>query len=365
MRKYKKSILIIGPFPEPIHGMSLANEKLFTNLQNDKVAVSRFDTKLSKVIKKKSTQGKMSFTSFIASIIQAIKLLLLILLKRPCVLYITPPQSSLGFLRFLPVYILGKVISKKVLVHIHGSKLASNINSSSFIIRKLFKLAVCFIDKFIFLGDSISRKHQQVIGMDKHSIVANGVEIPDMKYLAEKFAAEGETNILFLSNLMKDKGIIDFLDSLKDERMNSFIFHIAGAIEPDLEGEIDIRLKKLGSHVIYYGLVSGKEKHDLLLNADIFVLPTYDEGQPLSILEAYSYGCAVVTTCVGGIPDIFTDRVNGVYCEVASPESIVNSILSLKDFHIRKEIAVNNYQLCTKNYSDDSFISNLKLLFIS
>jgi glycosyltransferase involved in cell wall biosynthesis len=74
----------------------------------------------------------------------------------------------------------------------------------------------------------------------------------------------------------------------------------------------------------YHGTVHGARKQELLREAHVFCLPTYYpyEGQPISILEAYASGCAVITTDHSGIFDIFADGVNGYAVPKQSPPQL-------------------------------------------
>lgn len=64
--------------------------------------------------------------------------------------------------------------------------------------------------------------------------------------------------------------------------------------------------------VKYEGWVNGEKKSTLLNMADAFILPSYTEGVPISILEAESYGLPILSTPVGGIPEIVVDERNGI-----------------------------------------------------
>lgn len=165
--------------------------------------------------------------------------------------------------------------------------------------------------------------------------------------------------VLFLSNLMKDKGIIDFLGAIGNLDSSRYHVDIAGAIEEHNYDVIKSKLSQLDFMATYHGVVSGEEKSKLFHKADVFVLPSYDEGQPLSILEAYSYGNTVITTDVGGIPDIFTDGKNGVFCQVGDSMSIFSAITGLdsKKLNLFSE---NNLIAYESNYTSDAFCQRVQ-----
>jgi len=81
-------------------------------------------------------------------------------------------------------------------------------------------------------------------------------------------------------------------------------------------------------HVTIHGVVRGEAKRRLLQQAHIFCLPTYYpyEGQPISILEAFAAGCAVLTTDHSGIFDVFDPGAGGFAVEKRSPGSIRDAL---------------------------------------
>ena len=77
--------------------------------------------------------------------------------------------------------------------------------------------------------------------------------------------------------------------------------------------------------------------------ADAFILPSYAEGLPVSILEAMSYGLPILSTPVGGIPEIVTSQI-GILFQPGDKQSIYNSIMTIMNNNLttyKKNIIVN------------------------
>ncbi|ELV8575558.1 glycosyltransferase family 4 protein, partial [Vibrio vulnificus] len=83
-------------------------------------------------------------------------------------------------------------------------------------------------------------------------------------------------------------------------------------------------------------------------DADIFILPSYNEGQPISILEAYISSCYVVTTDVGGIKDIFQDQLNGKFIEVGNELSIYDVLIDLDSDEVKRVSSLNRAMALNK-----------------
>ena len=123
----------------------------------------------------------------------------------------------------------------------------------------------------------------------------------------------------------------------------------------------DMNVHKKYSNIFYHGDVDREQKKKLFSEAHIFILPTlYAEGQPVSILEAYASGCAVITTSQKGIMDIFQDLINGFVIEPGSVNDLNRILLKLPtQKHELRKIAINNCEIASTEFREKSFISNL------
>jgi glycosyltransferase involved in cell wall biosynthesis len=132
-----------------------------------------------------------------------------------------------------------------------------------------------------------------------------------------------------------------------------------GPERPTVEQKISIL--GLQERVQLLGYMRGKEKAQALVNADIFILPTYyREGCPISLLEAMAAGLPVITTTVGGIPDIIIDKKNGILLKSHTPDAIEQGIRKmLKNTRKRKKIGLLNKEFAWENY--ESKIVTLKI----
>lgn len=197
----------------------------------------------------------------------------------------------------------------------------------------------------------------------------NGVFIPNLNAvdLTKKYEAT-PLEVLFLSNLMQEKGVFELLDSVIRINKKGLHLHLnlAGAIEPDIKMRVTKIIQENPDCFTYHGIVKGEEKARLLLECAIFCLPSYDEGIPLSILEAYAYGCTVVTTHVGGIPDIFSPYQNGYLCMPKDVESLASALATAEENRESlRAIGSHNSIVAHQKYSLFNFKKNIfKLLIV-
>ncbi len=85
----------------------------------------------------------------------------------------------------------------------------------------------------------------------------------------------------------------------------------------------------LDGEQIFVGTFTRQELPAIMVQTDIFVLPSILEGLPLSVIEAMAYGCPIVATAVGGIPELIEDGVNGLLCQPADPVGLAQKIQAL------------------------------------
>ena len=82
---------------------------------------------------------------------------------------------------------------------------------------------------------------------------------------------------------------------------------------------------------IFVGAFTRQELPAIMAQTDIFVISSILEGQPLALVEAMSYSCPIVTTSVGGIPELIEDGINGLLCPPSDPECLAQKIRTLID----------------------------------
>ena len=186
-----------------------------------------------------------------------------------------------------------------------------------------------------------------------------------------KFENPKPLKILFLSNLLPGKGHIELVQafiSLDEIAKAAVEIYFAGGFESK-EQELSFLNMIAGFEQLrYHGKVEAEQKKKLFSAAHVFCLPTYYpyEGQPISILEAYASGCAVITTDHSGIYDVFTDGVNGFGVSKKSYLSLKYAIeKAIESPTLLRNFAMNNLNAAKNNYTTDNYNSNLMTIINS
>jgi len=171
--------------------------------------------------------------------------------------------------------------------------------------------------------------------------------------LKEDNSNQDTLKILFLSRLIRGKGIYETIKAFENLRNNKFNVQliIAGSGE---ESETIKSLVEHNEHIILTGHVEGQDKIELYKNCTLYCLPSYSEGLPTSVLEAMSFGKPVITTPVGGLKSFFQDGVMGFFVQPKDADDLeVKLRILLKDQALRKKIGEFNFDYAHQHIMSD------------
>lgn len=252
---------------------------------------------------------------------------------------------------------IAKFFKKKVIMHIHGGAFAEYYNTNP----RWIKAMLLKCDVIVALTSYWEKFFKEKVGCDNVVIVNNIIETPQYTNITKDADCK---DFLFLGKVCKEKGIYDLIDVLnehKTEFEGKIKLHIGGG------GEIE-KLKKmiadnsLQEIVEYEGWVSRNKKISLLNKCNIYILPSYIEGLPISILEAMSYGHYIISTTVGGIPEIITNKDEGFLITPGDKEAIYSAIkYSLEEKNIEK---TKNHRIKkTLKHQPEEISKELKVIY--
>ena len=164
---------------------------------------------------------------------------------------------------------------------------------------------------------------EKITGRKDILVFPDAIEIPAV-YEKEY----GQKKILFLGRLCEAKGVRELLKAMDEVhlRFPDARLYLGGIWE-------DKQLKELATersdYVTYIGWVSGEKKKKYLKESDIFVLPSYFEGQSVAILEAMAYSCGIVASDIGGIPQMITEGQTGILIQPKDADSLKRGLEKL------------------------------------
>lgn len=177
---------------------------------------------------------------------------------------------------------------------------------------------------------------------------------------------EKQKTILFAGTLNQRKGYEDLIKaySLISHRHNEWKLILAG------NGEIEkaksmARELHIEDNITFTGWVSGDEKNNLYNNASIFCLPSYAEGFPMAVLEAWSYGIPVITTPVGGLPDILIPNENAMVFEAGDINNLARNLeLLISNKELREKLSNASFQLSQGPFNINTISNQINELYL-
>lgn len=254
---------------------------------------------------------------------------------------------------------LAKLFSRRVVMHVHGGEFRLDYNKRpKFISRALRKC-----NSVVVITNGNKSFFEKEIGLDNVTVVANVVPNP---HFDRDFSTITTTvHALFMGAVCDNKGIFDLLEVIgknKDSFNRHLIIHIAGS------GDIE-RCKNLIAEfgiediVKYEGWLTGGEKRLMLEKCSLFILPSYVEVLPMSVLEAMSFSMAVISTTVGGIPEVVNDGISGLLVRPGDKESLCACIMRLVSKpHLIHQMGLEGQKIA-KNYFPQTIEAKLENIY--
>jgi glycosyltransferase involved in cell wall biosynthesis len=240
---------------------------------------------------------------------------------------------------------IAKMMGRKVVLHIHGGGFKEYYSQNSAFVKNI--LDKC--DALAVLSHSWKDFFDTIVAPDRVRVVPNIME--DARHIDVE--TDGKTHFLFFGQIYQAKGIFDLVELLcesKEEYRGKLVLDIGGGMFEVERLKTYIKDNDLGDIIHFHGWVSGDAKVRLLNLADAFILPSYVEGVPISILEAEVYGLPILSTPVGGIPEVVHDGENGYLFAPGDKKAMKAAIDStLRDADLRAKMGEKSKMMVKDN----------------
>lgn len=360
-----KKILLIGVLTGPKCGELSANLLTKEILKSNFLHLNAIDINFLDSIDQASTNGQLSLKKIIKISRLAPRLFFIF---NTDIVYLVPGLSVFGIIKTLHFSILAKILRKKIVYHFHGSKIFLLLNDS----RKNFALKILLhfflsLPSKLFVCSSILAKELSARILRPNVVMSlpNPVNVPPI--INQTKFNEKVLNVIYFSNLMKTKGIYNYLRVVENMNTNNNVrFHIAGGGN-DIYIIRKIReIENKYGNLEFHGLLEGQAKNKLLNICSIMVLPTMyaQEALPISILECMSYGMAIISSKIGGIEEVVSHNKNGF---LVDPKNIcqITSFIDrlLNDRIILEEFSKSSRNCIIERHNIDDYARKLLSIF--
>jgi glycosyltransferase involved in cell wall biosynthesis len=310
--------------------------------------------------------SKSRLASLLVPLRDALGLLGAINGSRPDVVHVNPSLNLASVLRdglFMLVFrVLGR---RSVVVFWHGWEdgLARRIGDN-WLLRGLFRAAFGYAGHTVVLASRF-RDELVAMGFPPERVSVESTMFDGSLFNGITRRAHDGISLLFLSRMEPTKGAFELIEAFARVKNKYPAARLILAGDGPARKALEARVMELGvSDVSFPGYLRGTDTAQALLDADIFALPSYTEGCPVSLLEAMAAGLPCITNSVGGIPDIFHDGANGVLLDGISVDAVTNALERLLgDPERLAQIAEHNRKEAWEKYEASVVTKRIESLY--
>jgi len=359
-----KKILFLMQLPPPVHGASLVNQSILKSfLINSEFATDYVDISPST---ENDSLGRVSFFKVIRTLEILLKCLFKYFRFSPSLVYLTLSPHGAAFWKDSIILQVLKIFGAKCIIHLHGKGIDREVRSSR------FKM---FVYKKVFHGVDVIHLSKSLLDdvsvvLDPRSktyIVNNGIH----PSIVSKSNDDPVVRFLYLSNFIPTKGasvIVDALKYIDLKYSGRFTVSLAGKVTDKVyfDSMVASVSAEWKDSVFFHAAKYGEDKVNILVNSDVFVLPTYYKNEcfPISILEAMSFGLPVLSTFEGAIPEIVADGENGFLFAPTKPQQLAELMTRyIDDVSLLKKHGVASSKRFSEKYTFEKFELSLINVF--
>lgn len=362
-RNRRICLIIAAHIGQPIGGISVLYETLLssslkTNLDLHFIETSKGELSFFQRGQYKSANLLNAFQNILAFIIAISKI-------KPDIVHIATAHGP-SFVKNSLIIVFSKAFGAKVIIHPHCS-IKRLLPDGKYFWRKYVLRTIRCCDGVIVLSKEWLRLSELSPGI-KICLIANAIDTRAFAALQrpKHQSPKDPVVILSLGHIGHDKGSFDLIEAVRELKNRTdipFIVKLFGEslVNGDIENaRLTINKLNLKDSIEIFAPVYGAEKLQLFQESDIYILPSYHEGMPVSLIEAMASGLPIIATNVGGIPDLVIQNVTGLLLEPGRTEELTVAMITLlEDSSLRLEMGMLGRKVALENYEIENKVNDL------
>lgn len=257
--------------------------------------------------------------------------------------------------RKVPFVKVAKALGKKVIIHLHCGSQIHEIWNKDY--SYLFSVA----DVSLLLSENLLHMLEEHTGKGRDYRVCYN----PCPQISKEPVLQKKKQILFSGTLYAGKGYQDLIRAFAKIAKKYPDWNVVLAGNGEVEKGRAIS-KELGiaNQVEFLGWVSGEQKDKVFRESMIFCLPSYAEGFPMAVLDAWAYGLPVITTPVGGIPDVAKDGENMLLFNPGDIDALAHQLEKMIiDENLRNRIALASLDFAENKFNQYTINKQLGELY--
>lgn len=253
---------------------------------------------------------------------------------------------------------LAKLMKKKTVIHFHAFNVEDSILGTC---QSYYKYLFDNADRVLVLSRWWKKQVESVCLLPTRKL--------QILYNPCPFVNQDNSKrlpiILYAGTINQRKGYADLIKAfsrIASKYPNWKVIFIGnGEIEKGKELAKSLQVE---SQVEFLGWVSGERKDEIFRKTTVFCLPSYAEGFPMAVLDAWAYGLPVITTPVGGIPDVAVDGENMLLFNPGDVDTLARQLeRMITDENLRNHISEASHHFATHEFNIDTINKQLDALY--
>lgn len=258
------------------------------------------------------------------------------------------------------IYIwLARLLGRRPIIQMHGGNFERFFED----LPAFYQLAVKVTLRRCSCVFVLNERHETFFRLHgaKKIVRVNNFVNQQVADLPQRLRPNAPIRICFVGLLSVDKGVFDLIEALSIVKASGCAFFCEVAGDGPTMPQLRSRIRQLGldTDVRLLGWIAENHVTELMQRSDIFVLPSYFEAQPLSVLEAMSCGCLVIASLVGDIPRMLEFGLSGITVEPGRPDELAAVLVKTINF-FPGQIATRGRQRAMSEFGPDQFIRHLE-----
>ena len=326
--------------PPPAHGLALKNRRMLdgrvAEAMEMRVIRYRFTAELGDL-------GRFSIRKLVLAVGYLLRQVAEVLFRRPDVGYQSLSTSGGPLLRDAVYMNVFRLLRVPYVLHVPTLGLAGSVRGARGPAGRMIRRGLAGAATVIALNETHRRELAAVAAAERVALLENALpDVAPTEALSGELSGTRPARLLFLSNLREEKGLFTLMEALPRvlERAPDLDVVVAGPWDDDETASRFERLRAemaAGGRVRHVGPVYDDEKLDLVASSDVFVYPSHRENAPNAVLEAMRAGKPVVSTTVGGVPDMIRHDVDGLLVPPRDAEALADALVDLLQDPARRQ----------------------------
>ena len=233
--------------------------------------------------------------------------------------------------------------------------------------RLAFRVLDRLVDANILIAAAGEPNLRQYMPSAELPVIANSIEVDEV---VPTTADHEPPVVLFVGEMLERKGLVvlmDALDILAERGVTDYSLRIVGDNRPGLDPDKDAMTELVinrGRQAAMTGPLPRDQVYEELAAADIYVFPTYTEGQPFTVIESLAAGVPIVASNIQAIWNMIADGENGALVEAGDAEGFADAIQDLlEDPSRRRKVSKANRALAKRRFDRSVFRERVAELY--